>query len=412
MDKENIDLDKLFKEKLTSERGDHSFSQNDWNLLELKLNLSEKRKRQNVFLFRTLIGAAAVSLISFIIWVKMPNEPILVQPQSALKLNDKEHELSELGHERIEEIKIDIEEVYHTSGNPTNITQDSKFTVFTDKPEINIRNGIYENIKIYLSNNAIKPNLSQNNLLISSLPFSKSNQQNNYINVQDVKSDQAVHPIMEGRKNIMLSILVAPAFNGVNGFKGGEIGGDFGVLFSVDITKKLTLSTGAIYAKKLYETDFNKTIYPDMGRHEYSGGNNNDAGEYIDNTVFPDNVYANCKVLDIPLNINYSLVNKGKNKFSMGTGLSSYIMLKEKYQFEYAENTHINSEKLQLLNENKHIMGILNFQANYSRQLNPKIGVSLQPYLKIPLKNIGYAETKLQSAGMAVSVNLSLNAKH
>lgn len=96
MDKRNEDLDEFFKEKLTSEGSAHPFDQNDWNLLEQKLDLREKKRKQNVFLFGTLILSAAASLIIFYFWMIKSNELILSQPQDVLSMSHKYHEASVL----------------------------------------------------------------------------------------------------------------------------------------------------------------------------------------------------------------------------------------------------------------------------------------------------------------------------
>lgn len=404
MNKNNKDLDAFFKGKLTSEKSAYSFNQNDWDVLEQKLNLNKKKRRQHVLLFRTLVGAAAVLLIFFSIWMINVNEFGSVS-QDTLELGNTPPETHIITQESRERIEKDVKEV-RANEYFANRSQDA----LTSKEQIPsvARRGLDESIMAYTLNQVTKPDRNPFGLRVNPLPTDYSNRLNYSLKAVGVRPDPDRYIETKSRKNVVLSILVAPSLNGVNGFKDGEVGGDFGFLVAVDVSKKLSVSTGAVYAKKLYEADFDRNIYPKMGRYEYGGYGG--AHEYGNTKVFPESVYADCRVLDIPLNVNYSLLNKGKNKISIGTGMSSYIMLKEKYQFEYAEQKGVNAEKLELTNENKHVMSVLNFQASYTRQLNSNVGISLQPYLKIPLIDIGYAETKLRSIGMAVNINFSLSS--
>jgi hypothetical protein len=186
-----------------------------------------------------------------------------------------------------------------------------------------------------------------------------------------------------------LSVLAAPDYNGVNNLNNASLGNDFGLLLSVNIVKNWSFSTGAIYAKKLYHTTFS----------------NYNPTKNIWTEYYPNSVNADCRVLDIPMNINYSLLKRKNRTFSLGTGISSYIMLREDYRFTYAEINSNNPLSYHVVNENKHWLSVLNFQASFEQRLNSRISLSLQPYMKIPLSNIGFAGVKLQSFGMAANLN-------
>ena len=193
---------------------------------------------------------------------------------------------------------------------------------------------------------------------------------------------------------LSLSVIYAPAINSVNNFGRAKVGNDVGLLLTAGLTKRISVTTGAIYAKKPYESsfnDYNPTFKPSLGSD-------------------PQSVYADCRVLDIPLNINYSLFQKGKNSLTVGTGLSSYLMLKESYRYIYNTNYNNPPYSYSISNQNKHWFGVVNLEAKYQHQISPKIGIGLQPYLKIPINEIGYGNVKLQSLGMAVNLNWNIRA--
>jgi hypothetical protein len=83
--------------------------------------------------------------------------------------------------------------------------------------------------------------------------------------------------------------------------------------------------------------------------------------------------------------------------------------LREDYRFSYAENNNSNPLSYRVVNENKHWLSVLNFQANFEQRLNSRLRIGLQPYLKIPLSNIGFAGVKLQSLGMAANLSWNFN---
>jgi hypothetical protein len=113
-------------------------------------------------------------------------------------------------------------------------------------------------------------------------------------------------------------------------------------------------------------------------------------------------------MIDIPLNVDYQVFNKQHNKISVGTGLSSYIMLSENYTFNY--NPYASGPAgFSVPHSDKYFFSILNLSATYQRQLNSKVGVSLQPYYKVPLEKIGYSQVRLQTTGVAFGVIWNLN---
>jgi hypothetical protein len=192
-----------------------------------------------------------------------------------------------------------------------------------------------------------------------------------------------------------LSFVASPDINSVKSFSNSKVGTNAGILLTMGLSRKWSITTGAIYADKPYMTNFS-----------------NYASAYQFSTN-PASVTASCIVLDIPLNLGYQVYNKGANKFSIGTGLSSYFMLRENYTFNYNSPYPHGPTSYNIRNSNKHILGVLNLNVTYQREISSTFGVGVQPYFKLPLTGIGYGQVNLKSAGVAVGVtwNLSTGTK-
>jgi len=154
--------------------------------------------------------------------------------------------------------------------------------------------------------------------------------------------------------------------------------------------KRFTISTGATYDAKQYMGDF---------------------PQYHTSYQFPTapvSVIGNCKMFDIPLNIDYRIINGYRNKISIGTGISSYLMLHESYQYNYAEYA-TGPARYNVPNPDKYLFSIVNLQATYERQISSTVGIALQPYLKLPLSGVGASQIRLQSTGLALGLTWNLN---
>jgi len=199
-----------------------------------------------------------------------------------------------------------------------------------------------------------------------------------------------VKAVAESNTHFALSVLAASNVNGVGSFQQSQFGADLGVTISAGY-KRFTLTTGAIYAKTPYATDFSNYHI----KYQFP--------------VNPTTVNADCRVLDIPINLNYQVFGNFKNKFSVGTGLSSYLMLKENYTYTYASYPGgYAPDGYSTENRNKHYFGVLNFDVLYQHRLNSKFSLDVQPYFKLPLTDIGYGHVKLQTAGVAVGFSWNI----
>jgi hypothetical protein len=194
------------------------------------------------------------------------------------------------------------------------------------------------------------------------------------------------------RPQFAITVLAASDKNGVGSFQQTKPGNNAGLLFSVGLGKRFIISTGAVYNAKQYISSF---------------ANYHTAYQFPTNPV---SVQANCKMFDIPLNIDYRIFNSYRNKISIGTGVSSYLMLHESYQYNYAEYGTAGPTHYNVPNPDKYLFSIVNFQATYERQINSTVGITLQPYMKLPLSAVGASQVRLQSTGVAVGLTWNLNS--
>ncbi|GAA4094371.1 hypothetical protein [Mucilaginibacter panaciglaebae] len=188
-----------------------------------------------------------------------------------------------------------------------------------------------------------------------------------------------------------LSVLAASEVNGVGSFQSTSPGTNVGLLFTVGV-KKFFVSTGATYSTKPYSLPF--SAYHTAYKFRYD----------------PQTVTADCRVLDIPINVGYQLLNKSGNKIGIGTGISSYIMMHESYKYDYGDTPYPGPSSYAVKGKGKYFFSIMNLQASYERKVNSKVGLSLTPYLKLPLSDIGYSQVKVQTFGVAVGLNWNINS--
>jgi hypothetical protein len=129
----------------------------------------------------------------------------------------------------------------------------------------------------------------------------------------------------------------------------------------------------------------------------------------LTNTTYLKNISANCKVYEIPLSLAYNFGGSKKYRTFAALGLSSFIMKKETYTYEYKYPgappyyyTHKENNKY------RHYLSVLSLSGGYQRRINKTFSVMAEPYIKIPLTGVGYGKVKLAGAGILFSVAAKL----
>jgi len=187
-------------------------------------------------------------------------------------------------------------------------------------------------------------------------------------------------------KGLYFGVTLGPDLNVAPSFKYGNVGFNIGALAHYYFNERWFVTSGVVYSKKLYgatRSDYNNPNYP--------------------NPYDLVKINANCDVLDIPVNINYTFLQVKNNTVSATLGMSNYIMLKEKYQYIYK---YTPEKDWSVSNENQHYLAILNVGALYQHPAGRRLIVGVQPYAKIPLHGVGAGQVKLYSAGLSLQLNL------
>ncbi|RFZ83257.1 hypothetical protein DYU05_14055 [Mucilaginibacter terrenus] len=403
MNEEQDNIDKLFRSRLEDPGDNLAFNDADWDSLEEMLDKGKKPK----ILSLPIISAVAALLLLFFGWM-------LFKPQTNNQTENKADQ-SQVA------VKPKQQSVPATGDTVNKVAGTSFTSPVAAKNEGNGKNRSGSRatppVVIYIpvippsSGNVEKDTLQQvlagafktiDNTIQQDTtpPTAVAGTTAGSQIAADVTTPAAVKsPTVKVRKaagirpQFALGVIASSDINGVNSLSQNKVGSNFGVSFSVTV-KKLTFITGAVYAIKPYATSF-------------SNYNSNSGYMFPEN---PLNITADCRMLDIPLNVSYQVYKGGRNKFALGTGLSSYVMLHENYKYTYASGSSAGPANYVVPNPQSYLMSAVNFNATFERQLSPKFSLSVQPYFKVPLKAVGYSQVNLHTTGVAIGFNWNINS--
>lgn len=174
-----------------------------------------------------------------------------------------------------------------------------------------------------------------------------------------------------------------------------------GLVVEYRLARNLSISSGLIHSGVRYATRS-----ADRGFGRYSG------------VTPPDETFAECLILDIPLALKYNFVNFSGSRFFLSTGLSSYIMLDERYRFHYGNNNELYSpgagngrnqspDRMETWSGKTgagHWLGIASLSAGFEWDIHSDWSLQVEPYLRIPLRDVGWGQVRLYSIGTFLSL--------
>ncbi|WP_214073098.1 hypothetical protein [Mucilaginibacter sp. dw_454] len=418
-------IDDIFKHGLGEPADEPSFRESDWDNLD---NMLDKERRGGRIFWLPILGSVAAVLLAFFgWWLFKPQAGNTVQNTQQVAINKttkiqaaanaaQQQQIAATGQPRkstaqnvksanttaIEKTttqQTKVQPQYLAGISHADNANSNKQPVTGKKQLLNLPDlGSYKNVADTVRPYEVLAAVSSNAVIIDTArPTTPAlaDQPKTGINTLAVASPKQIKkPVMSSafRPQYSVSVLAASEVNGVGSFQSTSAGTNIGLLFTAGV-KKFSLSSGATYSTKPYSLPFSDY------HTAYQFKNN------------PQYVTADCRVLDIPINVGYQLYNKSSNKITVATGISSYIMLHESYTYDYGNTSTLYGPSYYAVKgKGKYFFSIANLQASYERKVNSSMGLSLTPYLKLPLSDIGYSQVRVQTFGVAVGLNWNINS--
>lgn len=401
--------DNFFKQGLSTPP-EFSPSEENWEELQ---RLLKKRERGRVIPWAlALSGAAAAILLLMLFWIT-PDTNIADKEQGQKAAITKVEKKDSQARTSNSDSAIPTENVNRT------VNEQAKIRSSTEGVKGNVNQGFYSKLAGITNEPSFKDDVARGTIkadfttirdarLLSLQPTIPNQIANEAVNnIQDLSSKKPAAAVSGQQEKISakdagrwaLSMAFSPDVNSVNNMGKGELGHSMGLGMSFNIKPSFSLSTGIYYSKKQYSADktsYNVTEKPFATWASYS-----------------NKIDADCRVIDIPLNLNFRISKKSNNKLYASAGMSSYIMLSEKYEFVYNPSPAYPTGRREytVRDENKHILNVVNLGVALEKPISEQVSLVIQPYAKLPLTGIGKGRTDLKSVGIGFGLNYSLKRK-
>ena len=380
------DIDQIIKQAADNHKV--PFNSAAWQKMEQKLEKADKnavllKKLRNGILFLALL-----SLIGFILLNENAG-PLIFKKHNA-EQNHYQQETQKSAGQESEKGSLDNEQIYNDNNNKSLAEGNDPLPLFDKDDHDDSSSDDINNTAVKFSTNkkdhstlaktAILNKVKVFNPVTSPLTYS------NPVNITTTENNKLIkNPDADFKPYFTAALTIAPDLSGVGLSSFSQPGTNVGIIMEYSVSKRFSLSSGIIYSNKIYSVL--------EGFNPYEG--------YWYQKPKPDRVDGTCDVIDIPVNVRYNIVSHSKNKIFVSAGISTYLMLTEDYNFIYKDHPNYPYSKR---NENQHLFGIGNFSLGYEKFLHPRWSLQIEPFIKLPLTEIGVGNLDLLSTGAFLSI--------
>jgi hypothetical protein len=183
-----------------------------------------------------------------------------------------------------------------------------------------------------------------------------------------------------------IGVFVAPDFSTVRFQTMKGVGTTFGVLLGYSFNERWAVESGLSLDMKRYYT----------------------AGEYFKKAMPAGytllNVDGTCNMLEIPVNVRYNFSTGSRMKWFATAGLSTYLMSKENYNYQYSDGWATGDSNWSIHKPSQYWFSIVNVSAGFEQRVGKIGNLRLEPYARIPLSGIGTGKLPIVSAGLNIGL--------
>jgi len=161
-----------------------------------------------------------------------------------------------------------------------------------------------------------------------------------------------------------------------------------GIMIGYHLNNNWSIHTGGLYTRKNYKMDGSDFKAP--------------AGSWVANYKL-ETVDGFCNMWEIPLLLRYTFDSKTKTSAFVSSGLSSYLMTRENYNYFYYYNGNPVRRNANYPNGKTHMFSIWKLSGGWVRNTGKNSSFIVEPFANIPLSGLGFGSVRLSSFGVNFS---------
>ncbi|EPR68955.1 outer membrane beta-barrel protein [Cyclobacterium qasimii] len=254
-----------------------------------------------------------------------------------------------------------------------------------------------------------------------SIAMSQTDAQNLVDAWKSSNAEKESKQVSETPKSFKLGVMVSPqsSSNPVSGMNLGA-----GIMSEISLSRRLKLDVGLAYANQSMGAQNNQSMNLMMDAAPAS------ENQKTNSNIIDTDYQLNFASLDIPVNLKYKIYDKKQTGLYLITGLSSMVYLKQNTVESYQAQSLFNANSINGALEytpsiqsfsnvftpetgqsNTDVAGLLNLSFGYEYQLNKEFYLSFEPFYKLPLGGLTFADQQFSIGGVNLRMNFNFKNK-
>lgn len=433
--KEQFDKKLIEKIKISFEDHEEPFNPQEWEKLSHAYFHPAKKKKFAFWPF-LISGIAASLLLVFVFWpfgdelqqnVKTLADSITIEGKQFEKIElprDREQPQLALAERKAEPIPTEAPTPIAEADLPIEMTRETIVPIQVEAlPESSFalsptpgtlgRSQMMEDIHKNAANERLGASVMASN--------NDAEQAQRYLEQWKAEGESTESQKESSNKNIRLGLLVGPqaSSNQVSGMSLGA-----GVMSEFSISKRLKLDVGVTYASHSMTPD--NGIPVTMSMDSPSPQSEAFASIAKSPRLIDSNAELSFSGLDIPVNLKYKVVDNEKSGLFLITGLSSMVYFDQQATETMAVNSYFNANTDGQLEFQRTVQQftheaspesaadgvdlgrMLNLSVGYEYNLKNGTYISIEPYYKLPLGDMTFANQQFSIGGLNLRMNFRL----
>jgi hypothetical protein len=250
---------------------------------------------------------------------------------------------------------------------------------------LNDKSGPHRNRNLYslpaiVSSGSILGNVKGNDSLLNQLTHSKA---------------PIPYKALRVNRSLNFGLTFGPDYTDAGGISNDQLGNNIGLTVGYYLTNKLSVNSGMIYTNKFYWA-------PGQASRRTTNG--------VGTMATPPSIeYINgsANMWELPLTLRYDFAKNEKTKFFVNAGFSSYFIMKQTYIYFFHSGLRPLAYKIEDDEQVNYWFKVANISLGLESDMGKGFSFQAEPFLKLPLKNMGMDNLKLNSYGFLLSFRYS-----
>lgn len=191
------------------------------------------------------------------------------------------------------------------------------------------------------------------------------------------------------QKGLYAGVIVSPDVTTVKMQRFSRVGYKAGIIAGYRINRKVAVETGLLWDRMYY----------------YSNGENFSTKRInVPSNMKVLYVDGWCNMFEIPVNVRYFFSGRKKNSWYVNAGMSSYLMKKESYNYDYELYGTPGTRNWSYKNSTNNLFSVIHVGVGFERPAGRLGNIRVEPYVKIPTAGIGIGDLPVTSIGVNIGL--------